>query len=218
MTLCDDPGRDDAFVRLLAGYDEALAQGRTPSPSPTPTDGDLDRRLVAARECLALLEFAWPRHGKAEHGPAPAAAAELCALAGLQELGRFQVRRELGRGGQGVVFLAFDPLLRREVAVKVARPEVLVTDDLRRRFQREAEAAARLNHPHLVPIHEAGHVGPLCYLVTAYCPGPTLAAWLRAQTELVPVAEAAHLIAALADAVAYMHGQGILHRDIKPGN
>lgn len=111
MTATDDNGRDDEFVQLLADYDEALAQDGTPPPSATPINGDLDQRLVAARECLALLEFAWPRHGKGEHGPASAAAPELLSLTGLRELGRFQLRRELGCGGHGVIFLAFDPLL-----------------------------------------------------------------------------------------------------------
>jgi WD40 repeat protein/tRNA A-37 threonylcarbamoyl transferase component Bud32 len=218
MAPIDERGRDDEFVELLAEYDEALAQGGTPLPSANPTNGDLDQRLVQARECLALLEYAWPRQDKGKHGCAPAVPSELHSLSGLRELGRFQVRSELGRGGQGVVFLAFDPLLRRDVAVKVARPEVIVTDDLRRRFQREAEAAARLTHPNLVPIYDVGNVGPLTYLVTAYCPGTTLAARLREQVSLPPVTEAARLVADLADAVAYMHGQGILHRDIKPGN
>jgi WD40 repeat protein/tRNA A-37 threonylcarbamoyl transferase component Bud32 len=210
MTAPDEPDRDDEFARLLAEYDEALAQGQTPPPA-SDTPGDLGQQLVGARACLDLLEYAWPRQR-------PAAGPGLSLVDGLQQLGRFQLRRELGRGGHGMVFLAFDPLLRRDVAVKVARPEVIVTDELRHRFRREAHAAARLNHPNLVPIYEVGNVGPLCYLVTAYCPGPTLAAWLREQAALVPVAEAARLVAELAEAVAYMHGQGILHRDIKPGN
>src|SRR5260370_42116022 len=106
MTPIDDPGSDDQFVRLLAEYDEVLAQGGTPPRSEFPTDGDLDHRLVEARNCLALLEYAWPRQGRGNSGGRPAADAELYSISGLRELGRFQIRRELGRGGHGVVFLA----------------------------------------------------------------------------------------------------------------
>src|SRR5262249_47313138 len=109
-------------------------------------------------------------------------------------------------------------VLRREVALKVARPETFLDADLHGRFRREAAAAAGLDHPNLVPVHELGEVGPWVYIVSAYCPGPNLAAWLREQREPVAITAAAQFVAALADAVAYMHGRGVLHRDIKPGN
>jgi serine/threonine protein kinase len=94
-------------------------------------------------------------------------------------LGRFQIRRELGRGSFGVVFLAYDPQLHREVALKVPRPDVLVSAEMRERFLREARAAAVLDHPNVVPVYEAGEVGTVCYIAEAYCPGSTLAQWLK---------------------------------------
>jgi serine/threonine protein kinase len=124
--------------------------------------------------------------------------------------------RELGRGGSGIVYLAWDPLLHREVAVKVPRPEVLLTPELRRRFLREARAAAGFEHPNLVPVYEAGEVGPFCYIVSAYCRGTTLGTWLKQHDAFVAVA--ASLLAAVSDAVAYIHHRGVLHRDIKPNN
>jgi WD40 repeat protein len=207
MTPPGDDTSDDAFADLLGAYDDALAGGQTPAPLETPPDPDLRQRLADAQECLSLLETAWPRATPAARW-----------ATGPTRIGRFEVRRELGRGGNGVVFLAYDPPLRREVALKLPRPEALVTEEARRRFRREAEAAARLVHPNLVPIYEAGQEGPLAYLVMAYSPGPTLAAWLRVQTAPVRPLDAARLVEQLAEAVAYMHGQGVLHRDIKPGN
>src|SRR5262249_30620410 len=105
-------------------------------------------------------------------------------------LGRFQVGRELGRGAFGVVFLAPGPVLHRDVAIKVPRADALVTPELRERFQREAQAAAGLDHPNIVPVYEGGTMGPLCFVVSAYCPGPNLAQWLQQQTEPVPFRQA----------------------------
>jgi serine/threonine protein kinase len=124
----------------------------------------------------------------------------------------------LGRGGCGVVFLAYDPQLRRQVALKVPRAETLFSPDLRARFQHEARAAAALDHPNLVPVYEAGEEGSVCYIASAYCPGVTLAAWLKERTEPVPYRLAARLIATLAEAVEHAHRHGVLHRDLKPSN
>jgi hypothetical protein len=136
----------------------------------------------------------------------------------LQRLGRFEIRAEVGRGRFGVVFRAYDPRLGREVALKVPRTDTLFTPELRARFQTEARAAAGLDHPNLVPVYEAGEEDGVCYIASAYCPGITLAAWLKQRSEPVPFREAAQLIVTLAEAVDHAHRHGVLHRDLKPAN
>jgi serine/threonine protein kinase/Tfp pilus assembly protein PilF len=200
---------EDQLASLLVACDEALAAGELPtslcdagaSPGQQP-------RLRRNLDCLQVLRKLWPRR---ELGPS-----------GLERrpnrIGRFEIRRELGRGGFGVVFLAYDPKLCREVALKVPRADVLVTPQLRARFQQEAQAAAVLDHPNLVSVFEAGEVGPVSYIATAYCPGITLAQWLRQRSDPVPYEEAARLVQVLAEAIQYAHGRGVLHRDLKPAN
>jgi WD40 repeat protein len=209
MTIAELSPGDDEFADRLAQYDEALILGVDPDCSRSESDPDLDRRLTEAQDCLNILESAWPR---AQRSPDP-----LISQAPPTSLGRFQFLHELGRGGHGVVFLAFDTQLRRRVALKVPRPEALVTPELRARFLREAEIAARLDHPNLVPLYEVGEDGPLVFIVSAYCPGVSLNVWLRDHPLLEP-RQAASLLLALAEAMTYVHAGGVLHRDIKPAN
>ncbi len=133
-------------------------------------------------------------------------------------IGRFQIERELGHGGLGIVLLAKDLELGRHVAIKIPRRTLLPDSPLQRRFLREGRAAARLNHPHLVPLYEVGCHGGLCYLVSELCVGPTLAEWLQSRKDLLPPHQAATLLRQLATAVHHAHSRGVLHRDIKPSN
>ena len=116
-------------------------------------------------------------------------------------LGRFELRRELGRGGFGVVHLAFDPLLGREVALKVPHAQIFADPDLHSRFQRKARAAAGLNHPHIVPVYEAGEVDSVGYIALAYCPGINLHDWLRRRIDSVSGPAIAEFMATLAGAI-----------------
>ena len=135
-----------------------------------------------------------------------------------RRFGRFVLRRQLGMGGCGVVFLADDPLLGREVALKVPRPDTLVNVELQRRFLREGQAAALLSHPNIVPIFEANVVGTVCFTASEYCPGPNLAEWLKRNPGLLPTAAIVKLLSALAYGIGYAHRRGVVHRDIKPSN
>ncbi len=199
MTLDDEPGETEAdhFDQLIAA-DAALIAEAADSADRSGWEG----------ECLELLDRAWPRSTTGGHdAPLPA------------QIGRYLIVRELGRGGFGVVYLARDPELGgREVALKTPRPGMADSPDVRRRFTREALAVAGLEHPNILPVHDARTVGPVAYIISTYCPGQSLAAWLKARTEPVPPRLAARLVEGLARGVEHAHARGILHRDLKPAN
>jgi len=133
-------------------------------------------------------------------------------------LGPYTIARLLGAGSFGVVYLARDERLGRNVALKLPRSTVLSDPNLTHRFLHEAEALARLDHPNIVPVFEAGECDGTCYLAVAFCDGPSLAEWLQAHGSPVSPRVSAQVALALADAVAHAHTRQILHRDIKPGN
>jgi len=130
----------------------------------------------------------------------------------------FTLEGEIGRGGMGVVYHARDERLKRQVAVKVLPPELAFREEIRIRFLREAETAARLSHPHIVPIHSVGE-GPegLVYFVMAYVDGESLGARLKRRGRLPPE-EARRILMETADALGAGHALGIIHRDVKPDN
>ena len=130
--------------------------------------------------------------------------------------GEYSLQRELGRGGMGIVYLARDVQLDRDVAITVL-PSHLARAETRERFLREARTAAGLSHPHIVPIHRVGDVDGFVFFVMSYVEGETLGERLRRSGPL-PAAEAARVMREVAWALAYAHGRGIVHRDVKPDN
>ena len=137
----------------------------------------------------------------------------------LQEAlaGHYALERELGRGGMAVVYLARDMSLDRPVAIKLLPPDLAAHTRLRDRFLREARTAARLSHPHIVPIHAVDEVGGYVFYVMSYVDGETLAERIANRGPLPP-REASRLLQEVAGALAAAHGQGVVHRDVKPGN
>src|ERR1700722_19328679 len=129
----------------------------------------------------------------------------------------FELDREIGRGGMGIVYLARDRGLKRPVAIKVLPPELSFRSDIRSRFLREAETAAQLSHPNIVPIFTVDEREGLVFFVMAYVDGDTLARRLAGNTR-VPVPGARRLLTEVASALAYAHSRGVIHRDIKPDN
>ena len=149
-------------------------------------------------------------------GSALAPDSEATALAAA--LGsQYQVVRLIGRGGMGRVYLAREPFLDRQVAVKVLPAEFADTGDARERFLREARTAARLSHPNIVPLYTFGQAGSLLFFVMGYVEGESLESRLRREGRLDPE-DARTIIAELADALDYAHRSGVVHRDLKPDN
>lgn len=138
---------------------------------------------------------------------------------GAADGGKYEIVRELGRGGMGMVFLARDRELHRRVAIKVLSPALLTDEDMVRRFLREARIIASLRHESIVSIYEVGQAGDLRYFVMDYIDGVSLSQVLRSRGPLpVPIVET--VLYQVGQALAYVHrsGQGLVHRDVKPSN
>ena len=129
---------------------------------------------------------------------------------------RYRIERELGAGGMATVYLAQDIRHDRLVALKVVKPEVVATAGADR-FIKEIRTTAHLKHPHVLPLFDSGRVGDGLFYVMPYIEGESLRARLRRDRQL-PFPEAIAILREVADALAYAHGQGIVHRDIKPDN
>jgi hypothetical protein len=133
----------------------------------------------------------------------------------VAQVGRFQVQKLLGTGGMGVVFAATDPQLGRTVALKLLQP-LVAGERARERLLREAQAMARLQHPNVVSVHEAGVYGEQVYLVMEYVEDGTLADWLRLRAR--GWQEVVGVLAQAGDGLAAAHAAGLVHRDFKPSN
>jgi serine/threonine protein kinase len=134
--------------------------------------------------------------------------------AGL-EIGQYRIESKLGQGGMSTVWLALDTKLGRQVAIKFLSDN-LTDAEARRRFQREAQMASSLNHPHIVTVYDIGELEGRQYLVTEYVDGGTLRDWVKHRRRTPK--EVADLLTGVADGLAAAHQAGILHRDIKPPN
>ena len=197
---------DREVLSSLLQFDESLRNGKLADTQVLSVDQELLGKLELGHAALLELEASIPRRTSVMPSWAP------------QRIGRFDIQSVLGAGGFAVVYLAFDPSLNRQVALKIPRPHALMNPELRRRFLTEAQAAAKLDHPNIVPVYDAGEDRDLPYIACAFCNGPTLASWLSLKAVPMKPKLAATIVRDLARAMQYSHDRGILHRDIKPGN
>src|SRR6516162_954636 len=134
-----------------------------------------------------------------------------------QRIGRYRIERVLGQGGFGLVYLAHDEQLQRFVAIKVPHRKLVAQPEAAEAYLTEARTVANLDHPNIVPVYDVGSTEDCpCFVVSKFIEGSTLAQRLKANRP--SVAEAVQLVATVAEALHYAHKQGLVHRDIKPGN
>jgi WD40 repeat protein len=212
-------GTEAAVWALVESYLEGLRAGQEPDADELvlahpELAADLEPRLEAARE-LYELTHTYEAAGVSASDPAGAAA----DVFRPERVGRYRIEGVLGRGASSVVYEASDPKLGRRVALKVLRADLPADPDRTRRFERDARLAARLRHPHIVPLHEVGEDSAACYIDMELVPGETLEARLRRGGDKpLDFREAAALVHKLASALDYAHRQGVVHRDVKPSN
>jgi serine/threonine protein kinase/tetratricopeptide (TPR) repeat protein len=183
----------EQFCRILPGL---LAPGTT-DLDPGPLDPDVTR----VRTTQEVFDFLAPAEGPGEIG----------------RLGPYRVTGQIGAGGMGIVFRAEDPLLRRPVALKVMKKSLSAAAEARRRFLREAQAVAALDHDHIVAIYQAGEDRGVLFLAMPLLQGETLSDRLHRE-ERLPLAESLRIAREVAEGLDVAHRRGLVHRDIKPAN
>ena len=200
-TLHLPPDTSASAAQTLPHPGSPLSTGHPPSPHPS-----------------TVVTLDQPSRPSADETLARAGDLSLTSAEGVSpiQVGRFVVRGRLGEGAFGVVYRAHDPQLDRDVALKVAKVGALTTPQRVERFLREARSAARLRHPNIVPLFEAGRAGDDYYIACALIPGDTLEEVARSKR--LDFTRAAQVVRHLAEALAYAHGEGIVHRDVKPAN
>ncbi len=206
-TSAPPPGGLSTEQEMAAALDsalDALQNGRS-----FDRDGLLARHPALASALAALDQlFGSTSVGQGEVASLP--------LARPRQIGPYLIERDLGAGSFGVVYLAYDPDVKRRVAIKVLHPGRIDQPEALARFQREAHATGRLCHPGIVQLFDYSRQGPPWFIVTEFVEGVEPRQWCR-QHQARP-RDVARLVACIADAVEYAHRHGVCHRDLKPGN
>jgi serine/threonine protein kinase len=208
-TLCLLPAEDDLVRAVRAARIPPL------SPEDTPVVQALSDWL--SNQTGSYLKIGSPAAPAQETAPFLSDAAEQTPTGPASVLGPYQILRQLGAGGMGVVYLAFDPRLNRQVALKVIQPRHGNNPTMSRRFQDEAWALAAVESDHIVVVHDVGEDHGTLYLAMPLLRGESLEARLRREGRL-PVSEVLRIAREMAQGLAAAHAKGVIHRDIKPSN
>src|SRR5262245_14729436 len=134
-----------------------------------------------------------------------------------EKIGKYHILERVGRGGMGMIYKAHDPMLDRLVALKVISSEIEVTDELRARFYREAQACARLSHPNIVTVYDMGEDAGRLFIVMEFLEGEELRQSIN-QRKSMALEDKLSVMLQVCDGLHYAHLKGIVHRDVKPGN
>lgn len=205
--LAMDFERKRMFNKSVAVYEHIATQN--------PSFKDIKERTARLKEAEATTTF-----GSSLKRTSAEGTVIVTGGAARPTLGRYEIEKELGRGAMGTVFLGKDPKINRFVAIKTLRLDEVDAEmvaEVKERFFREAESAGRLNHPHIVTIHDAGEEQELGYIAMEVLDGKDLKEWCRKDT-LLPVKQVLEIVADVAEALDYAHSQDVVHRDIKPAN
>ena len=135
----------------------------------------------------------------------------------FSKIGKYEILEEIGSGGFGIVYRGHDPMLDRDVAIKVLRADVATSVDFVERFRKEARLAASLRHPNIATVIEVDEHDGRYFLVMDYFPGGPLSVLLK-EGEPLPLAQVVELLLPLAEALDHAHSKGVIHRDVKPSN
>jgi serine/threonine protein kinase len=230
---------EDPFAAVLAACDEMLAGGSEPAIAGGPVAPEMRTRLEQDVSCLRLLERVWPRQLDNRTLDLPPSGEITLSRGALHPalddtLGDFRLVREIGRGGMGVVYEAQQISLGRRVAVKVLPLAGVPDAKQSQRFRNEAQAAAHLHHPHIVPVHAVGCERGVHYFAMQFIEGQTLAALIGAMRQNARPEQpflaglnpnrpeffraVAELGIQAALALEHAHQMGVIHRDVKPAN
>lgn len=208
-------GAHERWLRLSALFDEAESVPRDARAAwllqRCPDDAamrDELTKMLAAADTSGPLDA--PPH------PLPSAGAPILERLGAALAGRYRLIEEIAQGGMGAIYHAHELKHKRDVILKVLRPDVGYSVG-RARFESEVEIAAKLAHPHIIPLLDSGDAGGLLYFVMPRLPGETLRARID-RMGAMPVPDATKLLRDIADALHYAHGTGVVHRDLKPEN
>lgn len=208
----NDASHDDANVVSEADVDATTSPSLVPDPVRGPASTDSPTVTVAGP-----IGSDSPAHPVLQYDAGVGDLDSDDGFPGTKKLGKYVIQERIGRGGMGVVWKAFDPDLRRTIAIKVLGPHLAHSEKARLRFQREARAAAAINHPNTLTIHSVEEHNGVLFLVMEYVSGQSLREYIAAKGKIEPL-EVVRIGQQIAQGLAAAHAQGVIHRDIKPGN